>query len=132
MNIINTFITAYEIKPVKLYEPKLKNQSYIKPFISESNNGVTYLNDCNGRYGYLMHLKIKCGNKVVYTAMTIHNRLANDITHVIYYGPRIIYNGKYVRRDDYNEFFDIINDLLFGKKVFFTNGKNLFEVELMK
>ena len=124
MQVIDTLVNTYNVRPEHISMPQLKNVNYIEPFTANSNNGVTCFNDCNGRSGYIIQITIKTNKKIVKTAMCIHNRLSNDKNHVIYFGPNIIYNGKYVKPDHYYMFFDIINDLLYGKQihVFDTNG----------
>lgn len=115
MEVIDTFVQDYNVNPTRMLMPQLCDIGYIEPFNTE--NGVTYFNDCNGRYGYVIKINITCKNESYVTSMCIHNRLSNDIHNVVYYGPDIIYNGKFVRPEDYYTFFDIINDVLYGNSV---------------
>lgn len=131
MEIINTIVNTYYDDVTHMKMPQLHNVKYITPF--RTCNNLTSFDDQNGRTGFIINIIIKNNNNITKTSMIIYNWLSGNTKHVIFDGPSIIYDAKFIEYKDYQMFFEEIECILYGETVYkATEDGNVYEITLEK
>ena len=131
MEIINTIVHTYYNNVNHMKMPHLRNVKYITPFKTFST--ITSFDDQNGRNGFVINITIKSNNNVEKSSITIYNWLNDNLKHVIYYGPTVIYDAKFVEYKDYQAFYEEIESILYGETVYKATKEGvIYEIALEK